>query len=118
MEKTYTLGKDKSLILLLGLLLLISLVSLRPGLYLAGWDNFSVSLNPGINISRTWLATWREYRGLGVSSDSEVVDIFRQFFFLALSLILKKPLLEQIYLLLCLNVGVIAFYFLAKKVIT
>jgi len=109
--------KKLFIVLLLGLLLLISLVSLKPGLYLAGWDNFSVSLNPGINISRTWLATWREYRGLGVPSDSEVVDIFRQFFFLALSLIFKKPLLEQIYLLLCLNVGVVAFYFLAKKII-
>lgn len=109
--------KDWGLSFLIILLLVISLLSLRPKLYLAGWDNFSVSLNSAVSFPRTLFATWREYRGFGVPSDSEAVDVFRQLLFLILDTALSKKLLEQVYLLLCFNTGVIGIYFLTKEVL-
>jgi hypothetical protein len=50
-----------------------------------------------------------------VSSDSEVTDIFRQLFFLILSPFISRTLLDQIYMLLMLNMGVIVTYFFAES---
>ncbi len=99
------------------LLLLLNLMTLKPGFYLAGWDNFSSSLDLSLNLPRTLFATWREYRGLGVPSDSEGSDLFRQIFFIPARLFLGTPLAEQSYLLFCLNVGVVAMFLLAKEVL-
>lgn len=65
--------------------------------WLMGWDNFSVGLDVPLNLDRTFFATWREYRGFGVPSDSEVVDVFRQLPLFVLSWILPDWTLEWIY---------------------
>ncbi len=109
--------KRPGLVLLILILTIITIVNIKPDFYLLGWDNFSSYFNLKTNIFRTFFATWREYRGLGVPSDSEVTDIFRQLFFLVLSPIVPQTMLDQLYLLLSLNVGVIAMYLLAGKII-
>ena len=80
------LKRRPGLLVILVLLLVINLSSLKPKFYLLGWDNFSSYFNLKTNIFRTLFSTWREYRGLGVPSDSEVVDLPRQIFFFILSL--------------------------------
>jgi hypothetical protein len=102
-------------IVLLLTLLIINAVSLKPEFFLLGWDNYSSYLNLTTNFFRTLFATWREYRGLGVPSDSEVVDLTRQLFFILLSPLIAKNVLDQIYILLCLNLGVIGMYFFASQ---
>jgi len=111
-----SLKREWGLLIVVIILTHISLVSIRPNFYLAGWDNFSASLAPSLNLKRTVTATWREYRGLGVPSDSEVADTFRQLFFILMPRFLNQRLLEQIYLLLCLNVGVLAMFYSGKKI--
>lgn len=103
------------LVLLIGLLIVISLVNVKPGFFIMGWDNFSSYLDLPLNLNRSLSVTWRDYRGLGVPSDSEVVDIFRQITFLGLDLILPLWFVEQAYYLLSLCLGVILMYCLAVK---
>lgn len=95
-------------------LIIIWFVSIKPNLFLIGWDNFSSYFNLKTNIFRTFFATWREYRGLGVASDSEAVDLFRQLLSLLLSPLLPETLLDQTYILLSLSTGVLGIYFFAS----
>ena len=101
---------------LLGIVFLIALTSLKIDKGIAGWDNYSSYFHPEINITRTLFSTWRSFRGMGVPSDSEVTDVFRQLFFLPLRLIFPLSLLDQLYFLLCLLVGVVAMYFLTSYI--
>src|SRR3989344_3597644 len=106
--------KRPGLLILSVILLAITVVNIKPDFYLVGWDNYSSYFNLKTNIFRTFFATWREYRGLGVPSDSESTDIFRQLFFLIISPFVKTQLLDQIYILFALSCGVISMYFFAR----
>ena len=72
-EKTKIIYLTTALVVATALVIMFFLVSST----IAGWDNFSTNLAPKINFFRTFSA-WREYRGLGTPSDSEMSDIFRQ----------------------------------------
>lgn len=96
-------------------LLFIVLVNLKPNLNLLGWDNYSSFLDHNINFFRTIFATWREYRGFGVPSDSESTDIIRQFFFLVVGSFVKSELLDQLFVLIMLVVGTISMYFFSSS---
>jgi hypothetical protein len=115
--KLYKFIKQKpGLFLLIFLLSIISISSVKPDLYMIGWDNYSSYFNLPTNLFRTFFATWREYRGLGVPSDSESTDIFRQVFYLLSSIFFSENLLDQIYYLLALWVGVLSMYGCAKYI--
>lgn len=98
------------------ILIIIYVVSLKPQFYIIGWDNYSSYFNLQNNIFRTLFATWREYRGLGVPSDSEIVDIFRQLFFYSLHFVIPPQLLDQFYFLFCLTLGTLGMYGFIKKI--
>lgn len=114
--KTF-LRKNWGANLLLLVLFVLNTIILRPKFFITGWDNFSSSIDPKVNITRTFFSTWREYRGLGVPGDSESSDFFRQILFTSLSKLLPITLLQQVYLTLCLSVGVIAMFYLAREVL-
>jgi hypothetical protein len=95
--------------------LIIGLSNIKPGHDFIGWDNYSSYLDPVTNISRT-LSSWREYRGLGSLSDSEITDVPRQLFFLAFSIILPNQILDQVYYFMCLLIGVICMYLFAHRI--
>lgn len=82
--------------------------------WLIGWDNFSVSLDLNTNFFRTIFSSWRGYRGLGVPSDSESVDVFRILFQGFLSAFLPINLLDQFYYLSLYSIGFIGIYLLAN----
>ncbi len=103
------------LVILIGLLLIISVATIKPGFSLLGWDNYSSYFSPVINIPRTFFATWRDYRGLGAPSDAEVTDVFRQVFYWGIHFIVPIELLDQVYYLFALWVGVLSMYVLAKE---
>lgn len=84
---------------------------------LAGWDNFSVSLNIPVNAFRTLFSSWRAYRGLGVPSDSEGVDIFRIVVQAVLSWVVPNQLIDQVYYLSLYTVGVVGSYFLCREMV-
>lgn len=109
--------KRPGFIILCILLSVITLVSLKPQFYLAGWDNYSSYFNLKTNIFRTFFATWREYRGLGVPSDAEVNDIFRQIFYWSLHFFVPEQLLDQLYYILALWVGILGMYAFASLII-
>ncbi len=111
----YYFKKRPGLLILLIILLVITTVNIKPDFYLMGWDNYSSYFNLKTNIFRTFFASWREYRALGVPSDSESTDLFRQLFFLVLSPFVKQGLLDQIFSLFSFNFGVIMVYLLSKK---
>lgn len=116
LEKIFNYFKKRPGLLILSIILLvITAVNIKPDFYLMGWDNYSSYFNLKTNIFRTFFATWREYRGLGVPSDSESTDLFRQLFFLILSPFVKQGLLDQIFSLFSFNFGVMMIYLLSKK---
>jgi len=68
-------------------LILATIVALnfRPGYFILGNDNYSPEESPLLSFNRYLFSpAWRDYRGLGVPSDAEQVDIFRSLFFLGL----------------------------------
>lgn len=89
---------------------------IKPDFYLIGWDNFSSYLNPSNNLFNTLFATWREHRGLGVPSDAEVTDIFRQLFNIIVSSVFGTKLTDQIYLATMLWGGVMSMYALGRYI--
>lgn len=109
--------KRPLLLLLLLILTLITVTNIKPEYWFIGWDNYSSYFNLKTNIFRTFFATWREYRGLGVASDAEVTDIFRQIFFLITSPFLSEKLLDQTYYLIALNMGTIGMYMFADTIV-
>ena len=102
--------KKPGLTIIILLLLVISFTSIKPQFHLLGWDNYSSYFNLKTNIFRTFFSTWREYRGLGVPSDAEATDIFRQLFFWIFQLAIPQQLLDQLYSLLSLWLGTLAMY--------
>src|SRR3989339_970348 len=68
--------------ILLLLLFIITALNIRSEYALLGWDNYSSFLNIDSNTLRSLFSTWREYRGLGVVSDAEVTDIWRNIYYL------------------------------------
>lgn len=106
-----------SLSLFLGV---IFIANIHPTQALLGWDNFSTYLNPSTNFSRTLFSTWRAYRGLGVPGDSESTDTLRQVFHAALNVLLPRNLVDQVYVLLLLAIGIsgviaLTYYYTASK---
>lgn len=99
------------------LLLVITFASIKPGFYFLGWDNYSSYFNQPNNLFRTLFATWREYRGLGVPSDAETTDIFRQLFYFLLHFIIPEQLLDQIYYLMALWLGILGMYALVNLIL-
>ena len=104
------------LCILILILSVITITNLKPEFYLLGWDNYSSYFNLKTNIFRTFFATWRQYRGLGVPSDSESTDLFRQLFYLLISPFVKTQLLDQLYILFSLNLGVYLMYFFVRTI--
>ncbi|MEI6327146.1 MAG: hypothetical protein WCO78_03415 [Candidatus Roizmanbacteria bacterium] len=103
-------------VFLVVILAVITACMLRPGFYLMGWDNFSSYLNPKTNLFNTLFATWREHRGLGVPSDSEITDLPRQLINLALMQVVGMQLADQIYFALTLWGGVLGMYIFARLI--
>ena len=115
-KKVFSYLKVRPFLSLLTLfLVVISVTSLKPDFYLVGWDNYSSYLDTKLNFFRLFFATWRSFRGFGVPSDAEVVDIWRLLFQLALKMLfIPTRLLDQLYYLLALWSGVIGMYSLAS----
>jgi hypothetical protein len=109
--------KKPFLVLLSVILIIIVLFSIKSQFALLGWDNYSSYLNPQLNIVRMFFDPWRSFRGLGVPSDSESTDIFRQFLFLIFSQFVSTNLLDQLYFLGSLVVGVVATYFFVFRIL-
>ncbi|MBI3577388.1 hypothetical protein HY086_05110 [Candidatus Gottesmanbacteria bacterium] len=112
----HLLSERPGLVFLIILLTTISAANLKPGFYLMGWDNYSSYFNLPTNLFRTFFATWRDYRGLGVASDAEVTDVFRQIFYWISHFFLPEQLLDQVYYLAALWIGVLTTYWCAKLV--
>ncbi|MFC1647052.1 hypothetical protein ACFL1A_02080 [Patescibacteria group bacterium] len=110
-------NKRLGLLLICLILFIIAVVNLKPDLYLFGWDNYSSYFNLKTNMFRTFFSAWRDYRGFGTPSDSEIVDIFRQLIFLVLSPFLKIQIWDQIYFLICLSGGTLAMYGFIRKLL-
>lgn len=111
------LRKYPGLALVLVLLFWITVTSIKPGLYLIGWDNYSSYFGGLESLFRTFWSTWRGYRGIGVPSDSESVDVFRQGILLLLAPIVPEPFRDQIYIIACLWFGVLSVYLLVHRLI-
>ena len=108
--------KNPYLSILIGVLAIISCVNIKFGYSILGIDNYSAFLNVNHNTLRSLLTTWRDYRGLGVVSDSEVTDIWRNLYYFLGQFVIPNNLLEQLYYLFTLNLGVLATYKLGEYI--
>jgi hypothetical protein len=79
------ISKNWGKVLLALILIFTVTINFRWGYFVLGNDNYSPEEDPGISVKRYLTQpAWREYRGLGVASDSEQIDIFRSLLFLGL----------------------------------
>lgn len=87
----------------------------KAGYTLIGNDNFSPELAPSITLERSIFGPgWREYRALGVPSDSEQADIFRTILYAGTSAIsIPAWIISQLYYF---TTFFIAFYTAGKVV--
>lgn len=83
---------------------------------LLGWDNFSINLDPSLNLYRAAMSSWREYRGLGAPNDSEQVDFFRAVIYVFLSFFLSSEIINNIYACILLVIGCIGMFYLAVQI--
>jgi len=104
------------LVLLICLLIPITFGIVKPDFFLIGWDNFSSYLNPSNNLWNTLFSAWREHRGLGVPSDAEINDIFRQLFCLLISFFGGKKIADQLYMVFMLWGGILGMYVLGRYI--
>ena len=98
------------------LLICITWGTIKPNFYLMGWDNFSSYLNPWHNLYNTLFATWREHRGLGVPSDSEIMDLPRQIFNMIAMAVFGMKMADQLYFVATLWGGVLGMYVLGRYI--
>jgi hypothetical protein len=92
-------------------------INFKPGYFILGNDNYSPELNPQMSFERYLnIPAWREYRVLGVPSDSEQADIVRSGIYIILGYIFPKWLLSQAYVLLSFGAAAIGTAFLAEKI--
>lgn len=91
-------------------------VNFKAGYTIIGNDNFSPELAPSITLERSIFGPgWREYRALGVPSDSEQSDILRTMLYAAASAIaIPAWVISQLYFF---TTFFIAFYATGKIVI-
>lgn len=109
--------KNWGKLLLGGVLLWVVAVNFRWGYWILGNDNYSPEENPGVSFERYLKSpTWRAYRGLGVPSDAEQIDVFRSGMFLILEKVgVPLWLVSQMSVWLTLAAGVMGMGWLAKK---
>lgn len=105
------------LAVIIGILTILTVVNLKPDFHLMGWDNYSSYFNLNNGIFRTLFGTWREYRGLGVPTDAESTDLFRMIGYWVLHWFIGETLLDQIFYLSALWLGVLGMYLLASELI-
>lgn len=103
--------------ILCAFLLWITVTNIHPGMYFIGWDNYSTYLGGFYGILRTIFSTWRAYRGIGVPGDSESADLVRQLIVFVLRPLVSVPVADQIYVLLCLWIGVLSVYALMRRIL-
>lgn len=113
---THWLQKHLGFVSIVCLLIWITYTSVRPDLYLIGWDNYSSYLGGIESVFRTIFSTWRSYRGIGVPGDSESVDIFRQLLIVLFTPMMSEPLRDQAYIMVCLWLGVVAIYAVSARI--
>lgn len=119
MRKFLMLLKSNYLLLILVLiLLLIFVINFRSDSYLMTNDNYSPEINPSLSLNRSIFSpSWRDYRGLGILSDSEQSDVFRSLTFVLIDFLLPSKQLSQVYVFSALLFGVLGMYFLSGKTI-
>jgi len=102
--------------LILALLLFIIIgVTVRPGQFILGNDNYSPEVRPGVTLTRSVInPTWRSYRALGVPSDSEQADIVRSAAFTLLARFIPLWILSQGYVFLAFLIGCFSVGYLAS----
>lgn len=105
-------------LLLAIIVLVIGIINFVPGKYLISNDNYSPELNPSLTIERSLLSpAWRSYRGLGVPSDSEQADIIRSFLYEISSYLVGDSHSSQIYIFVCMLVGVVFVSLLSRNIV-
>lgn len=97
--------------------ILISIIAFnfRPGYFILGNDNYSPELNIGLSLKRSFTnPTWREYRVLGMPSDSEQADIFRSLVFYFLNFLFPPWFISQLYVFFAFFIASYGMAYLAR----
>lgn len=86
-----------------------------PGTYLSGWDTLHPEFNLSLYFKRALFGTWMEHQGVGaVASQAHIAELPRLLIVYALDLFLPQNLVRYSFFFLCLALGGLGLYFLAK----
>ncbi len=86
-----------------------------PGTILSGWDSLHPEFNIWLYFKRAFFGVWQEHQGVGaVASQSHTAEIPRLLVIWLESLVLPVNLVRYAFMFLCVFVGSLGFYFIAK----
>ncbi|RJR24799.1 hypothetical protein C4578_02350 [Candidatus Microgenomates bacterium] len=100
-------------LILTAVFLAISIANSHAGTWLSGWDNLHPEFDFGLNLKRSFFASWQEYQGLGLMGGmGHAADLPRQLILWIFSLFLPSSFLRYFYHFLMLYLGSLGIYFL------
>lgn len=109
---TSVLKAHKGAVVLAAITMLISILNVKPGTFLTGWDTLHPEFNFALNFERLLHGVWREEQGLGaVAGHSHMADLPRVFILWLLHFIAPLEALRYIYVFLCFIAGPLGMYY-------
>nr|MBI5455391.1 hypothetical protein [Candidatus Levybacteria bacterium] len=112
------LYKNRFLLLLIIITILVCSANYDVGTILSGWDTLHPEFNFGLYFQRIFFGVWQEHQGLGaLATQSHVSEIARMFIYFPLSFILPDSLLRYSYFFLTIILGAVGVYFFVKQII-
>lgn len=107
------LKKYRPVAVILIIELVLFFTNYKPGTFLIGWDNLYPELNIRLNLARTLVSTWQEYRSLGLFDVmSHAANLPHDVFRMMLSLILPLNLVRWFFIFFTHLMGGIGMYIL------
>ncbi|MCL5970742.1 MAG: hypothetical protein M1450_04560 [Patescibacteria group bacterium] len=86
--------------------------------FLTGWDNLNPEFNFGLNLSRSFFASWQENYGLGTLTGHAFATMFPHIIITYLfSLFLPIWAVRSSFTFLCLYLGGLGMYFLMRNIL-
>ncbi|MBU3935222.1 hypothetical protein KJ909_00960 [Patescibacteria group bacterium] len=102
-------------LLLISLAFLIAFLNYTPDTFLTGWDTLHPELDFSLNFKRLIFGVWRTEQGLGaLAAHAHMADLPRVFLLWLFHFILPLSTLRYAYIFLCLLLGPLGVFYLAK----
>jgi len=112
------ISKNKYLITLVIVSLVLCGANYAPGTILSGWDTLHPEFNFWDYFSRIFFGVWQQHQGLGaLATQAHASEIARMFVYFPMSIFIPENLLRYSYFFLTLILGPVGTYLFLKHIV-